>query len=143
MNTMARDDRWDDDDVDDAYDEPRRRRGRAWEDDDYEIERYQITRSSGAVIGAGVFSIVWGSLVFLGGGCIMVAALASPDAFGVRVQVRDFVAVAVAIFALLALWGLCAIIAAIGVLTRGNWGRIFTFVLGGFAILFGILFVLG
>jgi hypothetical protein len=130
---MSRD--WDDE-------SPRRRRRRY---DDLDLRR-QEAQYSGAVTGAGVFTIVLGGLSLF---CFLCTGMAGLFMVGIGEMARQqgnmlpgmFAATGgvILLFALLYLIvGICYLIAGIVTLQRRHWGRVFTLIMGGISVLLGI-----
>jgi hypothetical protein len=123
-----------------------------WDDyDDVSIRRRGGRgRHSGTVTVLGVISVVHGSLVLLGGMCmVLVGAAAGIGAQAAQQQGAPgslIALIAGLIFVLafgLLLYGSGMIVGGIGLLNRSNWGRVLTLVTGSFGFLFALLSLVG
>jgi hypothetical protein len=123
-------------------DPPRRRRRRH---DDLDLRRHGPDYS-GAVTGAGVFTIVMGGLSLF---CFICSGMLGLFMVGVGEMARQqgnmlpgvFAATGGVILGLALLYllvGICYLIAGIVTLQRRHWGRVFALIMGGVSVLLGI-----
>jgi hypothetical protein len=109
--------------------------------DDYPEDDFGRSQRSGAVTGVAVINFVVGGLVLLFGLCGFLGALVEASE-GWRPRGgfagSEFAIVFVIILFTL-IWSIGAIIAGVGVINRRQWGRVLTLILGGIAVVKGLL----
>ena len=125
---------------------PRRDRRSSYRDDDrYRADPGPRKVRSGAVTALGIISLIAGPLELIAGLCTMAVFAIAP---GEPVHVPglpgiggssliSWLTVAIIFF-----WGTSAIAAGIGLLARGNWARVLCLMLGAFAGLVGMLYMM-
>jgi hypothetical protein len=111
-------------------------RGRYDDYDDYLEDDFGRPQRSSAVTGVAVINFVIGGLVLLIGMCGFLGVLVEASEgwrHGGGLAGREFAIVFIIILFIL-IWSIGAIIAGVGVISRRQWGRVLTLILGGIAM---------